>query len=232
MKLLTFSSYDEYKRVQVAANKLKYHNVYAEDPELRRIASHFKSRVQRGRAGLCHGVRNGYEVRMLRRLLPGVEIVGTDIAETAAIVPNCIVWDMHEIKPEWVGRIDFMYSNSWDHTYAPEMMFARWSECLSEDGRLYLPYTELQSERGVTDSTKIDVFGCSIDELLTIVQASLVVDDVLEVRPRVTTQVFRRRVAHLRAGELVKALTAKMTSRRVLIFVLKRRHGADGRSER
>ena len=232
MKLLTFTSYDEYKQVQVAANKLKYHNVYAEDPELRRIASHFKSRVPRARAGLCHGVRNGYEVQALRRLLPGIDIVGTDISDTVATVPNCIVWDMHETKPEWLGRIDFMYSNSWDHTYAPETMFARWSDCLSETGRLYLPYTELQSERGVTDSTKIDVFGCSIDELLAILGRSFVIEDVLEVRPRLTVQVFRRRLAHLRAGELMKALTARLTSRRVLIFVLRRKQTPDASSKR
>jgi hypothetical protein len=232
MKLLTFSSYDEYKRVQVAANKLKYHNVYAEDPELRRIAADFKSRVKHARAGLCHGVRNGYEVRKLRQLLPAVNIVGTDISETAATIPNCIVWDMHELKPEWINRIDFIYSNSWDHTYDPEMMFARWSKCLSEKGRLYLPYTNLQSEVGVTDNTKIDVFGCSIDELLDILRKSFVVDDVLEVRPRLTAQVFRRRFAHLRAGEIMKSLTARIISRRILIFVLRRKNPVDAHPER
>jgi hypothetical protein len=223
MKLLTFSSHDEYKRVQVAANKLKYHNVYAEDPELRRIAAHFGAHSRNARTGLCHGVRNGYEVRMLRRLLPGVDITGTDISDTAATIPNCIVWDMHDVKPEWVGRTDFMYSNSWDHSHSPEAMFERWSECLSDHGLLYLPYTELQSERGVTERTKIDVFGCSADELLGVLRRSFKVEDVLEVTPRLTTQVFRRRVAHLFAGELTKALTARITSRRVLIFVLGRR---------
>ena len=224
MKLLTFSSYDEYKRVQAAANELKFHNVFAEDPELKRIASHFAARVKNARTGLCHGVRNGYEVKLFRRLLPGVNIIGTDIAETAATVPHSIVWDMHDVKPEWRGRTDFMYSNSWDHTYDPEKLFAGWSECLSEHGRLYLPYNDLQSERGVTETTKIDVFGCSVDELVGILQKSFIVDDVFEVAPRVTTQVFRRRVAHLMAGELWKALTARVTSRRLLVFVLRRRN--------
>ena len=223
MKLLTFNSYDEYKRVQVDANRVKYHNVYAEDPELRRIAAHFQTPGRHARNGLCHGVRNGYEVKRLRRLLPGVDIIGTDIAATASSVPNCIVWDMHEVKPEWTGNIDFMYSNSWDHTYDPHMMFGRWSDCLSAEGRLYLPYTSLQSERGVTETTKIDVFGCSVDELLELVRKFFVVEDILEVAPRVTMQVFRRRVAHLRAGELWKALTARMTSRRVLVLVLMRK---------
>ena len=223
MKLLTFRDYDEYKQVQAAANELKFHNVFAEDPELRRIASHFSARVKNARTGLCHGVRNGYEVRVFRRMLPGVDIIGTDIAETAAKVPHSIVWDMHDVKPEWRSAVDFMYSNSWDHTYDPEKLFANWSECLSENGRLYLPYNDLQSERGVTETTKIDVFGCSVDELIAIVRKSFLIEDVLELTPRLTTQVLRRRVAHLFAGELWKALTARITSRRLLVLVLRRR---------
>ena len=227
MKLLTFNSYDEYKRVQSSANELKFHDVFAEDPELKRIASHFAARVTHARTGLCHGVRNGYEVRLLRRLLPGVDIIGTDISDTASTVPHSIVWDMHEIKPEWRGRIDFMYSNSWDHTYDPEKLFRAWSECLSEHGRLYVPYNDLQSERGVTEATKIDAFGCSVDELVSILRKSFVVDDILELTPRVTTQVFRRRVAHLLAGQFWKALTARVTSRRLLVFALKRRNSSN-----
>ena len=224
MKLLTFRDYDEYRQVQAAANELKFHNVFAEDPELRRIASHFAARATNARRGLCHGVRNGYEVRVFRRLLPGVDIIGTDIAPTAARVPHSIVWDMHDVKPEWRGNIDFMYSNSWDHTYDPDKLFASWSECLSENGRLYLPYNDLQSERGVTETTKIDAFGCSVDELIAILRKSFLVEDALEVSPRVTSQVFRRRVAHLFAGEPWKALTARLTSRRLLVFVLRRKN--------
>jgi hypothetical protein len=228
MKLLTFGSYDEYKDAQVAGNRLKFHNVYAEDPELSRIASHFSARHAGTGRGLCHGVRNGYEVRVLRRLMPGLDIIGTDIADTVSAIPNCIVWDMHETKPEWTGAIDFMYSNSWDHTYDPAVLFRRWSGCLSTGGRLYLPYTELQSERGVTERTKIDVFGCSLNELVDIVRQSFDLEDLLEVPPRFTSQIVRRRLAHLRAGEFYKAITARITSRRVLILVLRRKTRFDG----
>jgi hypothetical protein len=223
MKLLTFGDYDEYKRIQVAANKLKYYQVYAEDPELRQIAAHFRRGGVRAGMGLCHGVRNGYEVHKLRSLLPDVDIIGTDISDTATAIPHCIEWDMHEVKPEWVGHIDFMYSNSWDHTYDPSLLFAGWSACLSPAGRLYLPYTEWQSERGVTEATRIDVFGCSLDELVGAVRQHFQVDDVLDVAPRFTTQVIRRRIGFLRAGEFRRALTAKITSRRVIVLVLKRR---------
>jgi len=226
MKLVRFDNYDEYRHVQVAANKLKYRNVYAEDAELRRIAAHFAGRVPQARRGICHGVRNGYEVQLLRRLLPAVDILGTDISDTAADLKNCIVWDMHEVKPEWIGAIDFLYSNSWDHTYDPELLFRRWSECLTAVGRLYLTYTDAHSESGATEDTKVDAFGCSLDELFTLVGRSFVVDDVLETEPRLTGKVVRKRLSYLRAGRLSRLFTAPLRSRRMLTLVLKARASA------
>jgi hypothetical protein len=222
MKILSFESYEEYKQVQVGANTLKFSQVYAEDPELKRIAAHFLTQNRGQGLGLCHGVRNGYEVRKLRSLIPAINIIGTDISHTAEKVANCIVWDMHEVKPEWIGAVSFMYSNSWDHAYDPNLLFARWSECLSADGRLYLSYTDLHSERGVSESTKIDVVGCSLDELIRIVQPKFVLEDLLEVQPALTFQTWRRRFAYLREGQVVRALTARLTSRRVHILVLRR----------
>ena len=221
MKILTFESYEEYKRVQVSANTLKFSQVYAEDPELKRIAAHFLTHNCNEGLGLCHGVRNGYEVRKFRSLMPALNIIGTDISPTAEKIANCIVWDMHELKPEWVGAVNFMYSNSWDHAYDPNLLFARWSECLAPDGRLYLSYTDLHSERGVSENTKIDVVGCSLDELIRMVQPRFVLEDLLEVEPTLTLQTWRRRLAYLRAGQLVRALTARFSSRRVHILVLR-----------
>jgi len=222
MKLLTFDSYEEYKNVQVAANRLKYDHVYAEDPELQRIAAHIRDHHRGARRGLCHGVRNGYEVRKLRALLPTIDILGTDISETAGSLPHCLVWDMHEVQPDWVGATDFMYSNSWDHTYDPALLFSRWSTCLSDEGRLYLSYTDLHSEQGVSARSKVDVFGCSWDELLRILQQHFVLEDVLEVAPRLTGQTWRRRLTHMRAGRIRSALMQRLTSRRVFIAVLRR----------
>jgi hypothetical protein len=227
MKLVRFDSYDEYKHVQVSANKLKYRNVYAEGTELRTIAEHFRRHATQPKSGLCHGVRNGYEVRALRALLPSVDIVGTDIADTAAGIDNCIVWDMHELKPEWIGSIDFMYSNSWDHTYDPERLFNNWSQCLSSKGSLYLTYTDAHSDAGATEDTKVDAFGCSLDELLRLVARAFVVDDVLETRPHVTGKALRNRLSYLRAGRFKRLFTAPLRSRRILTLVLKKRPAAD-----
>lgn len=222
MKILSFESYDQYKQIQVNANALKFTQVYAEDPELRRIASHFRRHGRSEGLGLCHGVRNGYEVRKLRSLIPGINIIGTDISDTAAKIDNCIVWDMHEVKPEWLGAVNFMYSNSWDHSYDPNLLFARWSESLAPDGRLYLSYTDLHSERGVTEDTKIDVVGCSLDELLRLVQPRFVLEDLLEIEPTLTVQTWRRRLAYVREGQFVKAVINRFSSRRVQILVLRR----------
>ena len=222
MKVLGFDSYEEYRHVQISANKLKFSQVYAEDPELKRIAGHFLRHTRGEGLGLCHGVRNGYEVRKFRSLMPALNLVGTDISPTAEKVDNCIVWDMHEVKPEWVGAVSFMYSNSWDHAYDPNLLFARWSESLAPHGRLYLSYTDLHSERGVNEDTKIDVVGCSLDELIRMVQPTLVLDDVLEIKPMLTFQTWRRRFAYLGDGQPVKALTARLSSRRVQILVLRR----------
>ena len=224
MKLLRFENYEEYKRTQIAANEYKFGDVFAELPVLRRIAAHFRRSGATSHLGLCHGVRNGYEVRRLRQLLPRIDIIGTDISDTAAGIPNCVVWDMHEVKPEWRGAVDFMYSNSWDHTYDPDLLFARWSECLSPSGRLYLSYTDLHSERGVVEASKSDPFGCSLDELTQIVQRSFTLHEVLEIGPRFSFQTFTRRIAHLRAGRFTRALTARLRSRPVWIVVLGRRN--------
>jgi hypothetical protein len=222
MKILGFETYEEYKQIQVNANTLKFSQVYAEDPELKRIASHFL-RYGRGEGlGLCHGVRNGYEVRKLRSLMPAINIIGTDISHTAEKVANCIVWDMHEVRREWIGAVDFMYSNSWDHAYDPNLLFARWSQSLAPEGRLYLSYTDLHSEKGVNENTKIDVVGCSLDELIRLVQPRFVLEDLLEVEPTLTFQTWRRRFNYLRRGQLARALTARFSSRRVQILVLRR----------
>jgi hypothetical protein len=116
-----------------------------------------------------------------------------------------------------------MYSNSWDHTYDPDLLFRRWSECLSPSGRLYLSYTDLHSERGVVETSKSDPFGCSLDELMQIVRRSFTLHEVLEIKPRFTWQALTRRIAYLRAGRVHRALTARLRSRRVWVLVLGRR---------
>lgn len=230
MKLLKFESYDEYKSAQVEANKLKFSKVFAEDDELSRIATHFAEGVPGGRKGVCHGVRNGYEVRFLRERLPGLDLIGTDISATAADIPNCMVWDMHDARAEWVGALDFVYSNSWDHTYDPDKLFSTWADSLSDKGLLYLAYTNLHSDGGVTDQSKYDAFGCSLDELMGILRQYFRLVDVLEINERLTTKAVKKKIRMALKGRL-EQLFAKPTSSKhihVLVFCKRAASGESG----
>lgn len=222
LKLLKFGDYATYRARQVEANKLKFANVFAEDEELERIATSFAAAFPDAKFGLCHGVRNGYEVRKLRSLLP-FDIQGTDISETAASIEHCMVWDMHEAKPEWIGRVDFMYSNSWDHTYDPLLLFSRWAECLSARGRLYITWTHLHAEAAVTDDTQYDTFGCSLNEIVLILQRSgLALEDVQEVLPRINGKSLRRRLSYLKALRFSKFFRAPLGSHRRLVLAFRK----------
>jgi hypothetical protein len=88
--------------------------------------------------GICHGARNGYEVAQFKSYLPHLEIIGTDISKTATRFPHMIVWDFHEIKPEWINAVDFIYSNSLDHSYDPPACVAAWMRCIKANGICFI----------------------------------------------------------------------------------------------
>jgi hypothetical protein len=60
-----------------------------------------------------------------------------------------------------------IYSNSWDHSYAPDKMFAAWAGCLAPDGRLYLEHSALHEV--VND---LDPFGATKEALVRFVSAT------------------------------------------------------------
>jgi hypothetical protein len=93
--------------------------------------------------------------------LLAVEVIGTDIAPTATEFPNVIQWDFHDVKPEWIRKVDFIYSNSWDHSYDPERLFKTWMDCLSPRGRLFIAWTPAHS----APADDADCFSASLEEL-------------------------------------------------------------------
>lgn len=160
MELFKHPSKDSYVQAQILKNKKKLLVIASSDEELSVIARYVRTNIPRAGFGICHGVRNGYEVQRLRRLL-GIEIIGTDIAPTATEFPNVIQWDFHDVKPEWIRKVDFIYSNSWDHSYDPEQLFKTWMDCLSPGGRLYISWTPSHS----APADGADCFSASLEEL-------------------------------------------------------------------
>jgi hypothetical protein len=178
MKLLGFETYRDYVAAQTRVNKQKLASIWASDRELRAVARYVRKHIPHASFGLCHGVRNGYEVETLRRLL-GIEVLGTEISDTADLYPHVIQWDFHEIKPEWIENTDFIYSNSWDHSFDPALAIDRWMSCLRPDGRLFLSWTAWHAEGKAGDA---DCFGASLSELLELVRRNHEVETVLALR--------------------------------------------------
>jgi len=156
---------ETYRRVQTLANKAKldWRSVAPEE-----VAYLCRTLTDAGvtlRAVLCHGTRNASEQTFFRAQLPQAEILGTEISDTAAQFPMTIQWDFHEVKPEWRGHFDLVFSNSWDHTYDPNKLFPAWLSCVAPNGALVLEWSTVH---GQTSADAVDPFRASLDGLLGI----------------------------------------------------------------
>lgn len=159
--------YETYKAVQQAGNIHKINLVSASETALGELAADLVAHNFKPRFILCHGTRNGAEQRFFRSHFPQARIIGTEISDTATQFPDTIQWDFHEVKPEWVGAVDLIYSNSWDHSYDPKVLFAAWGRCISAGGLMAIEHTtgHLPQKRAV-----LDPFGATVQGLIRIVE--------------------------------------------------------------
>lgn len=163
-RLLTYPDYDTYRAIQQRGNEQKLGRVWAREPNIACIARYAESRMGPVRTVLCHGTRNGAELRWFSTHLSGSpEVLGTDISTTAAGFPNTVVWDFHDLKPEWEGAWDLVYSNSWDHAREPERAFAHWMHSLTDRGLLILEHSRRHEPSAVNT---LDPFGATIPGLI------------------------------------------------------------------
>lgn len=155
-------SYEKYRQVQEKANKRKLDRVFVSRPSIALLAGYVRRHLGAGiKFGLCHGTRRGNEQAWFSHFL-GCEVLGTEISSTATEFPNTIQWDFHEVKPEWLGAVDFIYSNSWDHSFDPDRCFKAWASCLRPGGLMMLEH----SHQHTADTTNnVDPFGIEADAL-------------------------------------------------------------------
>ncbi len=153
-----YSTYEEYAEVQKFHNRRKLQNVWADDQTLSLVADLVRKSSARAQnySGICHGARNGFEVDKLRSLLDSDKIVGTDISETAEKFSNLCVWDFHDENPDWLGRFDFVYSNSLDQSWKPFEALSCWMRQIKEDGIIVIEHTRAH---GVEGASSMDPFG-------------------------------------------------------------------------
>jgi SAM-dependent methyltransferase len=148
--------YETYRRVQNEGNRLKLSWTYARADVIARISRHAKRHIPDVTGILCHGVRNGSELKWFAEGFPEAETLGTDIADSAASFPNTIQWDFHDSREDWKSRWSIVYTNSWDHAMDPVKAFRAWADSLKPGGILYLEHGPGHDQSG-TDT--LDLFG-------------------------------------------------------------------------
>lgn len=154
--------YEEYRRIQEKGNIRKIESVWADEYAIRTLSQFALANLETIKFGLCHGTRRGLEQAWFAKHT-SAPFLGTEISRTASQFPNTIQWDFHDVKDEWIGAIDVIYSNSWDHSYDPRRCFTNWMRSLRPGGLCFLEHSSLHGEEG---ATTLDPFGISLPELV------------------------------------------------------------------
>jgi hypothetical protein len=175
--------YEKYRFVQEEGNKRKISSWWTQKENIYFVADLVSHRLSELSFGICQGTRRGLEQQWFIERL-GINVVGTEISETAMQFPNTIQWDFHEVKSDWVGKADFIYSNSYDHAYDPAKCFNAWMAMLRGGGLCVLEYTSMNSSEGVSE---LDPFGIDRDDLVDFLNSlgsgRFVVSDVITTFP-------------------------------------------------
>jgi len=126
-------AYEDYKKIQTAGNKRKIDYVFESEENIKMLSDYLRNNLNDIRFGLCHGTRRGNEQKWFSKYL-NAEVIGTEISDTATTFPNTIQWDFHDVKDEWIGNVDFIYTNSLDHSYDAKYCLKQWFRCLKKNG--------------------------------------------------------------------------------------------------
>ena len=168
----SYDDYETYRKVQVEGNKAKLAAQFVKKSHIFYLADWMMQARSTGAKvsfGLCHGVRRGKEQRWFMKRLLGTKVIGTDISDTATQFDNTVQWDFHDDNPDWQGKCDFVYSNSWDHAYDPGKAFAAWARCLVPGGWLLIDHTKGHMPKS---SNALDPFGATRDAVIRILTES------------------------------------------------------------
>lgn len=132
--------------------------------------------------GICHGVRAGAELDLFADAFGRGRWVGTEITPELCDGKRILERDFSKPDPEWLGAIDVIYSNSFDHARDPTVTAAAWVSCLRpKSGRLYIEWTRWHEKLGVRGN-KADCFAATADECRTLLASVGCVERVLILR--------------------------------------------------
>ena len=185
MKLWKFNSYEEYKDAQLIGYNAKVNShSWVDTYSVRGIVSYILDYNPDVSFGLCHGTRRGIEQeefnKTFDRLGLDVTVIGTEIsAEAQDRFSNTIEWDFHKVKDEWINSIDFIFSNSFDHSYDPERALDSWMKCLNNKGLCFIEWNKDSDGK----SRSMDPYAASVDEYIELIEQKYELVEVLENEP-------------------------------------------------
>jgi len=176
-------SYKDYVRTQTEKANRELHQRFASERALGvtsiYLRRHFLGLGHQGLEGLCHGAKSGAEVRLLRGLLreeprfaAGIQVLGTDISAEAARASGGDVQEMdfHLLFMDWLGRWDFVYSNTLDHSYHPGSALLSWRATLKGAGGLLVLQRSPNHDTSAMDA--VDIYGGSIGDYCALLRAA------------------------------------------------------------
>ena len=193
MKLFTYNSKEEYHERQIdwahgsAATRTQ---TWVEESDVIFLSNYLRENFNTSefKMGICHGSKIGVENAWFEKHL-GVETWGTDLGPGVDDAPHHspyrdiinpdhnLQWDFHDIKDEWVDNVDFIYSNTLDHSDNPPHCLCQWMKCVKKTGACILEWTKWHS----VDHANIgNPYGASLEEYQELVESNgFVVKEVL-----------------------------------------------------
>jgi len=148
--LFKYKDLNSYRDTQIYLNKIKLNSIWADENTLNSICKILVSHSTSLTSGICHGVRSGFEVNYLNSQLPSVNVIGTDISDTVKNFSNCFVHDFHEIRDDWLSKFDFVYSNSLDQSYNPQLALQTWLNQIHMHGVVIIEHSKGHGPSAVT----------------------------------------------------------------------------------
>lgn len=152
-----------YEKVQIAASMAKYALSWAKEDSCKAIVEILRSEGVSPRSILCHGVRNGSELKFFSEA--GVdEVLGTDlyVPKDQTYFGTVVQHNFSEPELNWLGKFEYVYSNSLDHALNPIETLMIWAEQIEESGSILL---ELDKTHGVGGTSDLDVSGIPLNIL-------------------------------------------------------------------
>ena len=198
MKIYKYKNYDEYVKCQQEANRRKSKNQWAVEQNIFTLANYIDKNLgnpDKKILGLCHGVRSGKEQEWFNKHLICAEVIGTEIGNAYAL--HTVKWDFNKVNPDWIGKFDFIYSNSFDHAFNPEKTLVIWSQQLKPGGIILLEYDKRNEHTGEISmaANKTDPVSITVKELCEKIPAWISnLEDIEILDMPVVKKVFQKTV--------------------------------------